>query len=149
MTYPYGNGDGQQNGWNQANNGGWQQHGYGGQQPGYDEQQYQSYYGAQQPHMGGYNYGGQMPEKPNNYLVWSILSTLFCCMPTGIAAIIFATQVDKNWNEGNVQAAANSSAMARTWTIVSAVLGGLTWAGGIFYFVYVMALIGSTVGGYY
>ena len=24
--------------------------------------------------------------KPNDYLVWSILTTLFCCLPIGIAA---------------------------------------------------------------
>jgi hypothetical protein len=32
----------------------------------------------------------QPPAKPNNCLVWSILSTLFCCLPfgCGLAAIV-------------------------------------------------------------
>jgi hypothetical protein len=30
-------------------------------------------------------------QAPNNYLVWSILVTLFCCLPLGIVAIIKST----------------------------------------------------------
>ncbi len=41
------------------------------------------------------------PKKPDNYLVWAILSTLLCCMPFGIVAIIKATQVDTYWANGN------------------------------------------------
>ena len=28
-------------------------------------------------------------QPPPNYLVWAILSTLFCCLPLGIASIVF------------------------------------------------------------
>jgi uncharacterized membrane protein YvbJ len=34
--------------------------------------------------------------KPDNYLVWSILATLFCCLIPGIVAIVYAAQVDTN-----------------------------------------------------
>ncbi|WP_417935251.1 CD225/dispanin family protein [Flagellimonas maritima] len=33
-----------------------------------------------------------MPPKPDNYLVWAILSTIFCCIGTGIASIIYASK---------------------------------------------------------
>lgn len=150
MTYPYGNGDGQQNGWNQGNNGGWQQHGYGGQQPSYDEQQYQSYYGAQPPHMGGYNHGGQMPPKPDTNLVWGILATILCCNLLGIVSIVYATQVDKAWNEGNYPAAVDSSRKAKTWAIVVAILGLLVWGPlGIFWLYFWIAAAGTVSGIYY
>ena len=37
-----------------------------------------------------------MEPKPDNYLVWSILATLFCCLIPGIVAIVYAAQVDTN-----------------------------------------------------
>ena len=32
--------------------------------------------------------------QPNNYLVWAILVTIFCCLPFGIVAIIKANKVN-------------------------------------------------------
>ena len=40
-------------------------------------------------------------QKPDNYLVWAILSTVLCCMPFGIVAILKASQVDTFWAQGN------------------------------------------------
>jgi hypothetical protein len=34
---------------------------------------------------------------PDNYLVWSILATIFCCWPLGIPAIVNATKVDRQF----------------------------------------------------
>ena len=39
-------------------------------------------------------------QKPDNNLVWAILSTVLCCMPLGIVAIIKATSVDTLWTAG-------------------------------------------------
>lgn len=36
-------------------------------------------------------------QKPENYLIWAILSTLFCCLPLGIVAVVKANQVDSLW----------------------------------------------------
>lgn len=63
--------------------------------------------------------------KPSNYLVWSILATIFCCLPFGIPAIVFSAKVDSHWNEGNYQAALDSSKKAKTWMLVSAITGGV------------------------
>ncbi len=75
--------------------------------------------------QGGYNNGGGMPPKPSNYLVFSILVTLFCCLPTGIAAIVYSSQTDSAYNAGNYVASVASSNKAKTWCIVSVVLGVL------------------------
>ncbi len=49
----------------------------------------------------GNPYGPQMPQKPDNYLVWAILSTLLCCLPFGIVAIVKSSKVDSLWYAGN------------------------------------------------
>lgn len=66
-------------------------------------------------------YGGAPSMKPDNYLVWSILTTLFCCLPFGIVAIVQSTKVDSLWTTGQYAAAQKASADAKKWCIVSAV----------------------------
>lgn len=73
--------------------------------------------------------------KPSNYLVLAIFSTLCCCVPTGIVAIVFAAQVDGKWAAGDTGGAFQASDNARLWSIVSIVLGllgGLVYAGAGF-----------------
>ena len=79
--------------------------------------------------------------KPDNYLVWAILSTLFCCVPTGIVAIVFAAQVDSKWTAGDYQGAQDSSEKAKLWSWVSLGLG-------LFFIVAYLALVilGASVG---
>lgn len=63
--------------------------------------------------------------KPDNYLVWAILSTLFCCLPLGVASIVFAAQVDGKYNSGDYSGALESSEKAKkfaTWSAIAAVI---------------------------
>ena len=57
------------------------------------------------------------------YLVWAILVTLFCFLPTGIVAIVFASQVTSKLQAGDVAGATEASNKAKMWTIISAVAG--------------------------
>ena len=61
------------------------------------------------------------PQKPDNYLVWAILSTLLCCLPFGIVAIIKATQVDTYWANGSYDEAYAAADSVKKWTIAGAV----------------------------
>ena len=72
---------------------------------------------------GGYpvTWGG--PAAIPNYLVWAILVTIFCFLPTGIVAIVFASQVDSKLAAGDRAGALDSSNKARMWVIISAVAG--------------------------
>ena len=36
-------------------------------------------------------------EKPDNFLPWAIVSTVLCCLPFGIVAIVYASKVDTLW----------------------------------------------------
>ena len=56
---------------------------------------------------------------PDNYLAWSIITTLLCCWPFGIPAIINATKVDKLWAQGNKAEALEKSKEAKKWCWVS------------------------------
>ena len=60
---------------------------------------------------------------PPNYLVPAILVTLFCCLPGGIVAIIFATQVNGKYASGDVQGAMEASKKAKLFTMISAGIG--------------------------
>ena len=61
---------------------------------------------------------------PPNYLVWAILTTIFCCLPFGIASIVFSTQVNSKWALGDVAGAQEASAKARRF----AIWAGIAWA---------------------
>ena len=79
-----------------------------------------------EPMPGGereYGLGTPVPTSPrvvvNNNLVWAILATLFCCLPTGIVAIVYAAQVDGRVSGGDIVGARESARHAATWSWVS------------------------------
>lgn len=78
------------------------------------------------PPMPGQGVSARYPTTPGqvpNYLVWAILVTLFCFLPTGIVAIVFASQVNTKLAAGDIAGAIEASNKAKMWTIVSAVVG--------------------------
>lgn len=93
-------------------------------------------YMAPPPQMAGQP-AGTVP----NYLVQSILVTLFCCLPLGIVAIVFAAQVNSKLSLGDFYGAQEASNKAKMWCWWSF---GLGLAGIVIYFVFVvlMALTG-------
>ena len=56
-------------------------------------------------------------NKPDNYLVWAILSTVLCCLPLGIVAIIKASKVDSLWAQGLQDEAIQTAKDAKKWCI--------------------------------
>ena len=60
---------------------------------------------------------------PKNWLVESILVTLFCCLPFGIAGIVFAAQVNSKWSTGDYEGARKSSMDAAKWTKIGFFVG--------------------------
>lgn len=85
--------------------------------------------------MGAAAFGGR-PEKPKNHLVGAILVTLFCCLPLGIAAIVFAAQVDSKYNSGDYAGATESSKKAAMFSWISFGLGLV----GVLIYVVLMAV---------
>lgn len=83
----------------------------------------QGYYDRQGYNPQGYPYGPGQQGPPPSYLAWAIISTLCCCMPFGIVAIIYASKVNGLWLRGDVNGAYKASARAQTWTILAIVIG--------------------------
>jgi hypothetical protein len=54
-----------------------------------------------------------------SYLAPAILLTLFCCLPFGIVAIVYAAQVNGKASAGDIQGAWQSSENAKTWCWIS------------------------------
>lgn len=63
---------------------------------------------------------GYIPRVPN-HLVWAIFSVLFF-LPSGIAAVIYASRVDGLLASGHVAGAWEASAKSKVWCIVSTVI---------------------------
>ena len=82
-------------------------------------------YGQQQqpPAANQSNLFGAYTQDVPNYLVPAILSTIFCCVPAGIVAIIYAAQVNSKKQAGDLGGAADASGKAQTWCWVSFGLG--------------------------
>lgn len=72
----------------------------------------------------GVNTPGQMPP---THLVWAILSTLCCCLPFGIVAIVYASRVAPCYERGDYAGAKRASEQAGWWVLISFVTG-LIWA---------------------
>jgi hypothetical protein len=104
----------------------------------------------QQPPPGGQQYPpqqyGQPPYQQPGYaqyaqsvpdnLIWSILVTIFCCLPLGIVAIVKASEANSKKAMGDYQGAMAAYNASRTWTYWAAGLGvvqvllGVLW--GVF-----------------
>ena len=84
-----------------------------------------------QPPSYCYAPGGPTPAcdepMPSTYLVWAILSTLCCCLPTGVVAIVYASKVSPLYMRGDYKGAKDASEKACWWVIISFV-AGLIWA---------------------
>lgn len=69
----------------------------------------------------------ERPPHIPNYLVWAILSTICCCLFTGIVSIVYAAQVNGKVAQGDFETAQQYSNNARTWAWVSFGLGIAGW----------------------
>lgn len=79
-----------------------------------------------------------------NYLVLAIIS-LFCCLPLGIVAVIFAAQVNTKVAAGDTAGALDASKKAKLFSYISI---GLGLAGTLFYVLFVLIMgIGMGVAG--
>ena len=81
---------------------------------------------------------------PKNWLVESILVTLFCCFLPGIPAIIFAAQVNSKWANGDFEGARKASRDAALWTKIAFFIGI-----GLFIIYIILAVLGMGFSGFW
>lgn len=78
-----------------------------------------------QPQLQPTQENGTEPCPPTN-LVWAIISTVLCCLPAGIVAIVYALKVTNKYREGDIEGAKKASEIGAWWCIASIVLGIIT-----------------------
>jgi len=81
----------------------------------------------------------------NNHMVWAVLTTLFCCLPFGIVAIVKASQVSSKLAMGDYAGAVAASNQAKTWSIVSMVIGLVV---GVIYLFVIVGIGAAANSGY-
>jgi uncharacterized membrane protein YvbJ len=85
--------------------------------------------------------GAAQPAQIPNYLVQAILVTIFCCLPFGIVAIVFAAQVNGKLQAGDINGAMESSRKAKLWCWLGFGIG--LGIGLIYLTLMLLGLIGS------
>jgi hypothetical protein len=58
-----------------------------------------------------------------DYFVPAIVSTFCCCLPAGIASIVYASRARSSRDTGNIPAALEAAKQARMWLIIAVVAG--------------------------
>ena len=89
------------------------------------------------PPSSGAPTGGSVP----NYLVPAIIS-LFCCLPGGIVAVIFAAQVNGKVAAGDMPGALDASKKAKMFSFIAIGLG----LAGILCYVLFVVIMGVGMG---
>jgi len=83
-------------------------------------------------------------NQPKNYLVESILVTIFCCLPFGIAGIVFASQVNSKYAAGDFDGALQASKDAKKWMKWGLISGVIVIA---LYLIFIFAIGGLAIMG--
>ena len=76
----------------------------------------------------------------SNYLAPAVVVTVFCCMPLGIVALIYAAQVNGRQIAGQWEEAKKSSETARLWSWIAFGAGIVFWTCYIILIVVIMVL---------
>ena len=82
----------------------------------------------------------QTPPIPN-YLVWSILVTLFCCVPFGIVGIVYSVMADNAKQYGDFARAIECAKKAKLWLLI----GFIPMV--IFYAIYLVIIVVAVISG--
>ena len=82
----------------------------------------------------------QMPPQPDNYLVWAILVTVLCCLPFGVASIIYSVKVGSLYAQGDYNGAVDASQKAKKFAMIGGI-GGL-----VFIIIYVIFMVIAGAG---
>ena len=117
-----------------------------------DGSQFCSYCGTPLSYMNMYGYppygmyGGYPPPLVPDYLVWSILETCFCCLPFGIAGLVYSINANNAKNNGRFEEALEQANKAKKFLIWGVAL----WlAGALLYFAiwlfFVVGMIFSSI----
>lgn len=75
-----------------------------------------------------------IPVRPKNWLVESILVTILCCLPFGIVGIVNAAKVNSLYDQGKYDESIRISANAKRWSMFGLIAG-------IIYLIFVIIMV--------
>ena len=73
-------------------------------------------------------------------MVWAILTTIFCCLPTGIYAIILASKVDSLYYAGRYDEAEEAANGAKKWSFIGGIIAIIGW---LLYVIFLLFVLGA------
>lgn len=74
--------------------------------------------------------------------MWAILETVLCCLPLGIAAIIYASRANSKKATGDIHGAMEDAATAKKMLIIGVAIGAV-----IVVLYLIIAVLGAAFGG--
>ena len=80
---------------------------------------------------------------PDSYLLFAILTTLFCCLPFGIVAIVKAASVSAKYQSGDYEGAVQASNDAKKWCKIAVICCLIPLALTLVGYA-IMAIVGAT-----
>ena len=86
------------------------------------------------------------PPRPSSYLALAIITTILCCLPTGIVSIIYSTKVNGLYEDGKYDEAERASKNAKTWGLVS--IGAAFLVVIIYILIFGVAIFGAMASGH-
>ena len=86
----------------------------------------------------GFSNVGMKPPMPENYMIWAVLTTLFCFWPLGVFSFVCATKVSSAYFMGDYAGAKKASDNAKKLAIWATVLGSISY---ILYFIVIFLWI--------
>ncbi|XP_073672304.1 proline rich transmembrane protein 1B [Paramisgurnus dabryanus] len=89
-------------------------------------------------YMNGPQPGEEQPSLPKDYLVESVLVTVFCCWMSGLVAVIYSAETRAALARGDIREAEKTSQKARMLVISSLIAGIIVIVGWIVYVLIVL-----------
>lgn len=81
-------------------------------------------------------------KPPKTWLVESILVTILCCLPFGIAGIVNASKVESLFHSGDIEGAERASKEAGKWTKIGFFI---SIAGIVLYLLFIFVFAGLMI----
>lgn len=79
-------------------------------------------------------------QMPDNHLVWAILTTILCCLPLGIVAIVKASKVETLWFNGHYTEAQKNADDAKKYSRIGIGIGVAYWVVCILAYIIIFAM---------
>ena len=90
-----------------------------------------------------FNAVGIRPSRPDNNLVWAILSTILFCLPLGLVGVYYSMKVDTLYLQGKYEEAQAMAKKSMNWSIAGCITGIVLAIIYAILYIFLMPVIGA------